>query len=49
MSTSVQHNNRLSRHVPNILQHGLEVQLAAVSLVIAVLLDVEPSHHLANL
>merc|ERR1719454_2337108 len=42
MSTSVQHNNRLSWHVPNILQHGLEVQLAAVSLVIAVMLDVEP-------
>merc|ERR1712088_1192565 len=42
MSTSVQHNNRLCRHVRNILQHSLKVQLAAVSLVVAVLLDVEP-------
>merc|ERR1719226_198949 len=43
MSTSVQHNNRLRRHVRNILQHGIKVQLAAVSLVVAVLLDVEAS------
>merc|ERR1719188_1170159 len=43
MSTSVQHNNRLRRHVRNILQHGIKVQLAAISLVVAVLLDVEPS------
>merc|ERR1719220_1375642 len=42
MSTSVQHNNRLCRHVRNILQHSLKVQLAAISLVVAVLLDVEP-------
>merc|ERR1712226_1666225 len=42
MSTSVQHNNGFSRHVSNIFQHGLKVQLAAVGLVVAVLLDVEP-------
>merc|ERR1719220_203388 len=42
MSTSVQHNNRFSRHVRNIFQHGLKVQLAAISLVVTVLLDVEP-------
>merc|ERR1719188_677402 len=43
MSTSVQHNNRFRRHVRNVLQHGIKVQLAAVSLVVAVLLDVEAS------
>merc|ERR1719188_2639169 len=43
MSTSMQHNNRLWRHVRNVLQHGIKVQLAAVSLVVAVLLDVEAS------
>merc|ERR1719454_1723259 len=42
MSTSVQHNNGCSRHVRNIFQHGLKVQLAAISLVVAILLDVEP-------
>merc|ERR1719220_2566515 len=30
MSTSVQHNNRLSWHVSDILQHGLKVELGQV-------------------